>query len=88
MFDRPDDQIGEHVAEVLASPRWGPEGHHVTAEVRDGLVILDGTVRDRGDVSVVCDIVHLVPGVVEVEDRLRWETSDPKPSHLHDTDPR
>jgi CBS domain-containing protein len=86
LFDRPDPEIRQRIQRILSSPLWAPEGHAVNAEVRDGVVILTGTVRYRSDAHAVSEVVRHLPGVLEVVDRIDWEDEDPKPSYLHDTD--
>jgi CBS-domain-containing membrane protein len=77
-FDRPDDQIAQEVKSLLAGPRCLPEGHHVKAEVRDGVVILTGDARCRGDAQVIAAAMGRVRGVIDVIDRLRWREPGPK----------
>ena len=77
-FDRPDDQIALEIRSMLAGPRCLPEGHHVKAEVREGLVILTGDARCRGDAQVIATAVGRVRGVIDVVDRLRWREPGPK----------
>ena len=86
LFNRPDPEIRQRIDRILSSPLWSPEGHAVSAEVRDGVVILTGTVRYRSDTHVVSDIIRHLPGVLEVVDRIQWQEKDPKPSYFHDTD--
>jgi CBS domain-containing protein len=86
LFDRPDSEIRRRIDRLLSSPLWVPEDHAVATEVRDGVVILTGTVHYRSDAHVVSDMVRHVPGVLEVVNRVQWQEEDPKPSYLHDTD--
>ena len=86
LYDRPDPEIRRRIDRVLSSPLWTPEGQAVSAEVRDGVVILSGTVRYRSDAHVVSDVIRHLPGVLEVVDRMQWQEEDPKPSYLRDTD--
>jgi CBS domain-containing protein len=79
LFDRPDAEILEGVTELLADPIWAPDSHAVEVEVRDGVVILTGSVRHPSDKRLVRNLVGEVPGVVEVVDRLTWQTPDPQP---------
>jgi CBS domain-containing protein len=79
LFDRPDGEIREGVTEILADPLWAPDSHDVDVEVQDGVVILTGSVRHPSDQRLVRNLVGEVPGVIEVVDRLVWETPDPKP---------
>jgi CBS domain-containing protein len=78
LFDRPDGDIQAGITELLADPLWAPDSHAVEVEVRDGVVILTGSVRHPSDKRLVRNLVDDVPGVVEVVDRLTSETPDPK----------
>jgi CBS domain-containing protein len=79
LFDRPDDEVRANITELLANPLWAPDSHAVEVEVRDGVVLLTGSVRHPSDKRLVRSLVGEVPGVVEVVDRLTWQTPDPKP---------
>jgi CBS domain-containing protein len=79
LFDRPDGEILTGVTGLLADPLWAPDSHAVEVEVRDGVVTLTGSVQHPSDKRLVRNLVSDVPGVVEVVDRLTWETPDPKP---------
>jgi CBS domain-containing protein len=80
LFDRPDGEIKAGVTELLADPLWAPDSHAVQVEVRDGVVILTGSVAHPSDKRLVHNLVDDVPGVIEVVDRLTWRTPDPKPA--------
>jgi CBS domain-containing protein len=86
LFDRPDAEIEANITELLADPLWAPDSHAVNVEVRDGVVMLTGSVRHPSDKRLVHNLVGEVPGVIEVEDRLTWQTADPK-SHQAPADP-
>ena len=86
LFDRPDPEIRQRVAEVLASPLWAPEEHHVEASVLDGVVTLTGSVRYHSDVSAISGVIRHVPGVIEVVSRVTAQGPDPEVRLLHDTD--
>jgi CBS domain-containing protein len=79
LFDRPDGEIMTSVTELLADPLWAPDSHGVGVEVRDGVVILSGSVPHPNDKRLVRNLVGDVPGVIEVVDRLTWQTPDPEP---------
>jgi CBS domain-containing protein len=79
LFDRSDDEIRGDVTELMADPLWAPESHAVEVEVRDGVVILTGSVLHPSDKRLVHNLVREVPGVIEVVDQLTWQTPDPKP---------
>jgi CBS domain-containing protein len=86
LFDRPDAEIRSRLTELLASPLWAPEGHHVEPMVLDGVVILRGSVRFQSDSRYVSSIAAQVPGVIEVVNRLSADEPDPRPSYLHDSE--
>jgi CBS domain-containing protein len=79
LFDRPDGEVLASVTDLLADPLWAPDGHAVEVEVRDGVVILSGSVLHPRDKRLVRNLVGEVPGVIEVVDRLTSRTPDPKP---------
>lgn len=78
VFHRSDDDIAAELAEKLASVRYAPEDHEVTASVEDGVVTLDGWVRAEGDVPVVEGLAWRVPGVVHVVDRVAFHERTPR----------
>jgi CBS domain-containing protein len=86
LFDRPDAEVRERIAKMLADPLWAPEDHHVEATVRDGVVVLSGTVQFASDVRVVAALVRHVPGVIEVVNRVSAAQADPKPAYLNSRD--
>ena len=79
LLDRPDHEIMAGVSELLADPLWAPDGHDVEVEVRDGVVILTGTVLHPIDKRLVRNLAGEVPGVIKVVDRLTWQIPEPKP---------
>jgi CBS domain-containing protein len=79
LFERPDGEILAGVIDLLADPLWAPDCHAVEVHVSDGVVMLTGSVRHPSDKRLVRNLVDDVPGVVEVVDRLTWQTPDPKP---------
>jgi CBS domain-containing protein len=82
LFDRPDDEIKADVTELLADPLWAPDSHAVSVEVRDGVVVLTGSVPHPSDQRLVRNLVREVPGVIEVVDQLTWQTPDQKEKPL------
>jgi CBS domain-containing protein len=80
LFDRPDGEIRANLTELLADPLWAPHSLAVKVEVRDGVVILTGSVLHPSDKQLVHNLVGEVPGVIEVVDRMTWRTPDPKPT--------
>jgi CBS domain-containing protein len=84
LFDRPDTEIRQSLANLLADPLWVPPGHAVQAEVRDGVVILTGTVRQPQEVAIVGRAVRQVPGVIEVVNRVSGPGPKPKSATTDD----
>jgi CBS domain-containing protein len=70
VFARTDDEIASDVAIELRRSGQVPAGD-VSASVDDGVVTLTGRVADAGDVPGICRVTWLVPGVVDVVDRLK-----------------
>ena len=68
LFVRPDSEVRAHVAEILSASEWVP-GPGLSAQVRDGVVVITGTVSRPVEAAVVCSIIRQVPGVVEVVDQ-------------------
>jgi CBS-domain-containing membrane protein len=77
-FVRPDAEIRSRVARLLNGPVGAPGA--VTAEVRDGVVVLTGSVAEPLEASIVCSIVRQIPGVLEVVDRIEPESRLDRPS--------
>ena len=75
-FDRPDADIESEVRRLIDNSLWIPQGH-ARISVLDGVVLLCGTVRYRGDIVVVSRIVSNVRGVVAVINRLVPPDSSP-----------
>ena len=86
LYDRPDTEIRDRIREMLDDPLWAPEDHHVDYSVRDGVVVLTGTVVRPSDREVVASIVRQVPGVLEVVNHLSATGSEPRPALMKDTD--
>lgn len=77
-FHRPDADIAAEIDLKLSDPLYAPEDHSVTAVVEDGVVTLLGSVRFSGELPVVLGLVSNVPGVVQVDSRLRYDIFDVK----------
>ncbi|AGW94912.1 hypothetical protein N234_33195 [Ralstonia pickettii DTP0602] len=69
-YHRPDERVREDVCERLAMNPYIDVGE-VTVEVANGVVTLDGTVRERREKYVIEEIADAVFGVTEVDNRLR-----------------
>jgi CBS domain-containing protein len=77
-FARPDDEIAADIQRVLASPRSVPEDARVEdVHVRNGLIVLRGTVRHPSDLAVVTGAVRGVTGVIAVESQLHAREPEP-----------
>lgn len=63
---RPDEEIGENIAEVLRAHPNRPDDAHVVHSVADGVVTLGGDVRYEWDIPIVIELVRDVGGVLDV----------------------
>jgi CBS domain-containing protein len=78
VFLRPDDEIAEHVRELLDDLLPADPGS-VTATVRDGVVILTGhpgAPQDRELIAVAIRLIWDVDGVIDVLNRLGEQAGD------------
>ncbi|MBT1707208.1 BON domain-containing protein [Fulvivirgaceae bacterium PWU5] len=73
-YRRSDDRIVEDVSECLADDPY-VDASGIAVEVKLGEVVLSGTVPDRMMKRRAEDIVEAVPGVLQVENRIRIETT-------------
>lgn len=71
-YRRSDERVREDVCERLATNPYIDVGE-VSVEVANGVVTLDGTVRERREKYVIEEIADAVFGVTEVDNRLRVE---------------
>jgi hypothetical protein len=65
-----DLEIQENIYQAL---RYNSETAHLsdlTVQVRDGVALLHGTVTDRGDISLVYEVIHELDGVRDVRNHL------------------
>ncbi|MBP0636526.1 MULTISPECIES: BON domain-containing protein [unclassified Cupriavidus] len=69
-YRRSDERVREDVCERLAMNPYIDVGD-VSVEVANGVVTLDGTVRERREKYVIEEIADAVFGVTEVDNRLR-----------------
>jgi CBS domain-containing protein len=65
MFDRPDTELAADVSDALAEDQ-NLEGHALSVTARDGVVMIEGTVRRADDVAYVCRLAWMVPCVFDV----------------------
>ncbi|HET6966601.1 MAG TPA: CBS domain-containing protein [Acidimicrobiales bacterium] len=86
LLDRPDPEIREKVEQLLADPLLAPEQHTVTAEVRDGVVVLTGSVLYPSDVPVLAALVSQLPGVTSITNLVKAREPEPHVPYLRDTD--
>jgi CBS domain-containing protein len=77
-FVRADDAILEEVTQVMLGEFSIPHTE-VRVGVHDGVVSLEGTLEHEAELQMVVDRVRCVPGVIDVEARLRW--ADRERSH-------
>jgi CBS domain-containing protein len=88
LFDRPDGEIRERIAQVLADPLWAPAEHSAEFAVRDGVVTLTGSARGESDARVLAAVVRHVPGVIEVFNRMSAREPDQRSSVSESTGKR
>jgi CBS domain-containing protein len=78
-FARSDEQIAGDVRRTLADPLAVPEDARIEdIHVRDGRVVLRGSVDRPSDVDVVSAAVRRVPGVITVESQLFARRPEPQ----------
>ncbi|HXF71051.1 MAG TPA: CBS domain-containing protein [Actinomycetota bacterium] len=76
VFLRSDEEIQKEVAErILYHTLWLEPGT-IRAEVRDGIVHLEGTIEQRSMIPMVVALVQGVDGVVGVDNRLEYVVDD------------
>lgn len=86
LFDRPDSEIRERLEQVLADPLWSPELQQVEAEVRDGVVVLTGTVLYPSHVQIVGSVAARIPGVIAVTNLVNPRESEPRLPPIYDSE--
>ncbi|MEU9889470.1 CBS domain-containing protein [Sphaerisporangium sp. NPDC051011] len=74
IFARPPEEVRADVEDALA--RAGVDARAVSIRVEPGLVSLRGAVPRRSQIAAAVDGVRAVDGVIEVDDRLSYETDD------------
>ncbi|MEU8654393.1 CBS domain-containing protein [Streptomyces sp. NPDC048737] len=77
VFLRPDEDIEEEVRRTVVSYLFPGLSHAIHVNVREGVVILRGRVRDTSLVPVAVRLVRAVEGVVDVEPHLTGRPADP-----------
>ncbi len=76
-YKRSDERIREDVNDRLTD-EWSVDASDIQVNVADGDVILTGFVTDRFQKRRAEDVAESVPGVRNVENRLRIDTETPK----------
>lgn len=75
VFLRSDEEIHAEAEDTLALPlRVHPDA--VRVSVRNGVVRLEGRVRNRSEIAVTLDLFRRIDGVVAVESELDFEVDD------------
>lgn len=83
VFRRPDTEIrSEVIAEIVVGTLW-LSPRLVDVRVRDGVVILSGTLERSGQAELAVRLARRVDGVVAVVDNLRFQMDD---SHARPVD--
>src|SRR5699024_6025308 len=73
---RADDEILADIERhVLRQGMWHFPAT-VTADVEDGVVTLEGEVRNRTTAQVAAQLTQRVPGVIAVKNKIRFEVDD------------
>lgn len=80
LFFVPDGEVEKELDALLADPMRVPERHDVEFRVHDGVVTLEGTTLHPSDAQVIAHMVLGLPGVVDVENRLRAREPEPTPA--------
>ncbi|WP_248960122.1 CBS domain-containing protein [Sphaerisporangium perillae] len=74
IFVRPPSDVRADVEEAIR--RAGVEPESLSVVVDHGLVSIGGTVPRRSQIALVVQGIHGIDGVIEVDDRLGYETDD------------
>jgi hypothetical protein len=74
-WQRSDERMKEDICERLYGQQH-IDSSEVTIEVKDGKVTLDGTVNDRHMKHAIEDLVDGVPGVKDIDNRVRVSRDD------------
>lgn len=76
VFLRTDQEIFDEVTQAVLRRTLWLEPDAITVTVRDGVVVLEGVVEQRGMLPLVTALATGVEGVVGVENRLGYEVDD------------
>jgi CBS domain-containing protein len=74
-FDRTDEQIADKVRSI-ARKVLRSDLADLTIDVREGRVMLDGSVGFTSQRDVLIDVIGHIPGVLEIDDRLEVAASE------------
>ncbi|MEW2314382.1 CBS domain-containing protein [Streptomyces bauhiniae] len=80
IFLRRDEAIREEITQDVLGDTLGLARTDVTVDVRDGAVVLGGTVEHRGLVPVVEQLCRGVDGVVSVTGDIAFRQDTPRPA--------
>ncbi|MEU5460982.1 CBS domain-containing protein [Streptomyces althioticus] len=75
VYLRPDEEIEEEVRRTVVSDLFPALSHGIHVHVEEGVVTLDGHVRDTSLIPLAVRLARAVEGVVDVEPRLGGEPS-------------
>jgi CBS domain-containing protein len=76
VFLRSDEEIADELSAEVLDPAALPASSEIHADVRDGVVTLEGEVELRSLKSILVQLVRRVDGVVDVEDHLSYRVDD------------
>jgi len=79
-YERSDERLKEDISERLYATEH-IDSSEVTIQVSSGVVTLEGSVHDRHSKFMIEDMVDSVPGVKEVDNKLRISRGED--SHEH-----
>jgi len=78
VFLRPDEEIEDEVRRTVVSYLFPALSHGIRVSVDEGVVTLEGHVRDTSLIPLAVRLVRAVEGVVDVEPRLTGEPAHGK----------
>ncbi|MFD8252520.1 BON domain-containing protein [Streptomyces werraensis] len=73
VYLRPDEEIEEEVRRTVVSYRFSSLSRGIHVHVEEGVVTLDGHVRDTLLIPLAVRLARAVEGVVDVEPRIGGE---------------
>jgi CBS domain-containing protein len=79
VFLRQDDEIAKEISTEVLDPAVLPSDSDVRADVRGGVVTLDGVIELRSLALILVRLVRRVDGVVDVRDHLSFRVDDTLP---------